>query len=67
MDSKVLHVTSPGMYMHSLRAVGLELIDFRDLSEHLALFYNAMVDEARAPRLATRCAAAPAAPTSCST
>jgi hypothetical protein len=46
-DSKVLHVTSPGMYMHNLKASGLELIDFRDLSEHLSFFYEGMVDEAR--------------------
>ena len=47
-DAKsMLHVTSPGMYMNSLQAAGLELIDFRNLSEHLALFYDGMIDEVR--------------------
>ena len=46
-DTKLLHVTSPSMYMHNLKTVGLELIDFRDLSEHLSFFYEGMVDEVR--------------------
>lgn len=43
--AEMLHVSSPGKYVQTLQAVGLELIDFRDLSEHLSVFYDAMVDE----------------------
>ena len=46
-DVQGLHVTSAGKYMKSLEAAGLELIDFRDLSKHLAPFYDAMVAEVR--------------------
>lgn len=48
-DVQGLHVTSAGKYMKSLEAAGLELIDFRDLSKHLAPFYDAMVAEVRNP------------------
>lgn len=47
--AEALHVSSPGKYVQTIQAVGLELIDFRDLSEHLSVFYDAMVDEVRGP------------------
>lgn len=45
--SETLHATSPGMYMHNIGAVGLHLVDYRDLTEHLTYFYTGMLDEVR--------------------
>lgn len=46
--AEALHVASPGKYVQTIQTVGLELIDYRDLSEHLSVFYDAMVEEVRA-------------------
>jgi hypothetical protein len=44
-EGKALHASSPDMYMHNIADVGLQLVDYRDLSENLAPFYSGMVEE----------------------
>lgn len=57
LSKKTVHASSPDMYVCNIQDAGLQLVEYRDLSDQLVPFYSRMLDEVWFLVLNTCCAA----------
>ena len=47
LSKKTIHTSSPDMYVCNIQEAGLQLVEYRDLSDQLVPFYTRMCNEVR--------------------
>lgn len=45
LSKKTIHASSPDVYITNIKEAGLQLVEYRDLSDQLVPFYTRMCDE----------------------